>query len=65
MNEVSQLINWAKDIIEKYPSLKAEINDFVQLAIDEIEQGESPVHEIELCMTSIQELVQELKQSKN
>lgn len=45
--------------IVKYPLLKEEILDFYELAINEIEEGESATHEIELCLESIKQLIDE------
>jgi hypothetical protein len=50
---------WAKEKINKYPNLEDEINDFIQLCIDEVEQGASLTHEIELCQDSIEQLINE------
>lgn len=45
--------------IVKYPLLKEEILDFYELAINEIEEGGSASHEIELCQESIKQLIDE------
>lgn len=45
--------------IAKHPSLKEEILDFYELAITEILEGSSSTHEIELCLQSINDLIEE------
>lgn len=51
--------DFANKMIQEYPVLKHDIIDFVTLAIDEIDEGSSPLHEWELAYNSIEELVQE------
>ena len=48
---------YAKQISSKYPELQWEINDFVQLAIDNVDVGESEFNEAELAIESIDELI--------
>lgn len=45
------------DKIAEYPDLKSEITDFYFLAMDEIYDGGSMVHEIELAINSINQLI--------
>lgn len=56
---IQELITWAKEKAKACPNLKEEIDDFVQLAIDEIEEGASISNEIHLCMSDIEELIKE------
>jgi len=56
---IQELIDWAKEKTKVCPKLKNEIYDYVQLAIDEIENGASVSHEIQLCMSDIEELIKE------
>ena len=51
--------NQIKKEIEENPNLKEEILDLYQLAIDEIDEGGSATHEIELCQESIKQLIDE------
>jgi len=41
------------------PKLKDEIDDLVNLALDEIEDGASVQNEISICMSEINELINE------
>lgn len=50
---------FADKMIKEYPVLKSDIIDFIDLAIDEIEDGGSSSHEWELAYNSIEELVLE------
>lgn len=56
---MTHLIEFAKSVIEKYPSLKSDIHDLIDLCITEIDEGGSEAHEIELCWSDIEELVKE------
>lgn len=59
---IMELQEFKKEVneqIENYPLLKEEILDFYQLAIDEIDEGGSATHEIELCQESIKQLIDE------
>jgi hypothetical protein len=56
---IKELIEWAKQKAKACPKLKEQIEDFLQLAIDEIEGGASVSNEIHLCMSDINELIKE------
>ena len=56
---IEEFIEWAREKAKACPQLKNEINDYVQWAIDEIEEGASVSHEIQLCMSEINELINE------
>lgn len=43
--------------IKKFPQFKEEILEYYQLALDEIEQGGSTEHEIHLCISNIEQLI--------
>jgi hypothetical protein len=58
-SQIQTLISWANDKKKIYPKLEEDIDDFVSLAISEIETGGSVSHEIELCMTDIEDLIEE------
>lgn len=55
-----QLKEWIKVQITKHPEYKEEILDYYDLCMDEIEEGGSPTHEIELCISSIEQLTEEV-----
>ena len=52
------LILYCEEMKQKYPHHKEEIVDYLQLAIDEIEQGASEPNEINLCIGAIEGLIQ-------
>jgi hypothetical protein len=58
MNRVTVAV-FADKMIKEYPILKSDIIDFINLAIDEIEDGASPASEWGLAYDSINELVLE------
>lgn len=51
------MITHARKMIALHPDMKDEINDYVYLAIDEIEEGGSEAHETSLAIESINQLV--------
>jgi hypothetical protein len=57
---LAQLKEWIKVQITKHPEHKEEILDYYDLCMDEIQEGGSPTHEIELCINSIEELTEEV-----
>lgn len=57
MMTINELITWSKDIAEEHPSSKKQIFEFVILCIDEVEQGGSEAHEVQLCYNDICDLV--------
>ena len=58
MEEFRKLIN--KKVTE-HPELKEEILDLYQLCLDEVEEGSSRENEIQLCLSSIDDLIEENK----
>jgi hypothetical protein len=52
----------AVQLIEKYPTLKTEIIELYQLAVDEVEEGGSEMHESHLSYQDMMELVDEHNQ---
>jgi hypothetical protein len=55
--DLQEFKNEIKLQITNYPLLKEEILDFYELAINEIEEGNSVTHEINLCIQSIEDLI--------
>jgi hypothetical protein len=51
------LIQHARKLSVTHPHLKDEIYDFVYLAIDEIDEGGSEMHEVELALNDINQLI--------
>lgn len=56
---LQQLTEWVRETVKKHPDLKSEILDYYVLCIDEMEDGGSEQHEIELCVNSIEQLIEE------
>lgn len=56
---MEKLVQWARGFKNSHPDKFDEIWDFVSLCQDEIEEGGSPTHEIELCKESIKQLIEE------
>lgn len=57
MTTIKDLNIFAREMAGKYPNLKEEIYDLVQLCMDEIEEGGSPNNELSLCYNDILELI--------
>ena len=57
--EVKDLIVWCRERAKNCPSLKEEIQDLLDLAITEIEDGASVWNEIQLCKSDVEELIKE------
>lgn len=56
---MKRLRDYAKEFIAKHPHLKEEVDDLIQLCFDEIEEGGSIEHEIDLAIDSIDQLLEE------
>lgn len=56
---MNRLITYANECIAKYPQHKDEIKEIVQLCKDEIEEGSSVEHEVDLAIGSIEDLIKE------
>ena len=54
---MEELVQWAKGFYITHPDKFSEIWDYVSLCHNEIEEGGSPTHEIELCKESIRQLL--------
>jgi hypothetical protein len=57
MTTIKDLNIFAREMAVKYPALKEEIYDLVQLCMDEIEEGGSTTHELSLCYNDILQLI--------
>ena len=59
MNNVLQLKKYVREITAQYPDLDEEISDLYDLCLNEIEEGGSEQHEINLCYNDIQSLLKD------
>jgi hypothetical protein len=57
MSSLEQLVTWAKNIAKEYPTHREEIFSFISLCQDEIEEGGSEPHEVQLAYNDICDLV--------
>lgn len=55
---MEELKQYVEGKIWLHPEYESEIRDFYQLCLDEIEQGGSVEHEISLCRSDIEELIE-------
>jgi hypothetical protein len=56
---ILELRRWCREKASNCPKLKHDIMDLYDLAAMEIEDGGSATHEINLCMSDVQELIKE------
>ena len=54
---MNELIQWARALKNQHPDKFGEIWELVCLCQDEIDDGNSPIHEIALCKESIKQLI--------
>lgn len=53
----SYLLEKCLEAIRNRPELEGEIMDIYQLCLDEIEEGSSSTHEVQLALTTLGELI--------
>jgi hypothetical protein len=58
---LKQLTEWVREQSKKYPNLKSEISDYYELCLNEIYEGGSEQHEVNLCISSIEDLIEDEK----
>ena len=56
---MKELIKYATEMALQYPHKLGTINDLIQLCKDEIDEGGSEAHEIELCIEDILQACEE------
>ncbi len=59
MTTLKELKTYVKESAEKYPHLKDEFYDLYELCLNEIDEGGSTFHEIDLCVNDIEQLIEE------
>lgn len=57
---MKELIKYAAEMASLHPDKLTEINDLLQLCCDEIDEGGSEAHEIELCAEDIRQTCEDL-----
>lgn len=57
MTTIQELKTHLIQVIKDHPSLKQEITQLYYLCLNEIEEGGSPMHEIELCLNDVEQLI--------
>lgn len=56
---LQDLRNFIKEQIELYPDLKSRMVGLYELCLQEIEDGDSVSHQVNLCIFDIKELIEE------
>jgi hypothetical protein len=56
---MDMLKEYYKKVIKEYPQHKEAIDDYYQLALDEIEEGNSPDNEFRLFVSEVESIVNE------
>jgi hypothetical protein len=59
MGQFARAVDFGKDFIAKHPEHKAEVLDYFQLMKDEVEEGGSVEHEINLFIGACNDLLKE------
>ena len=57
MSSLEQLVQWAKGIAKEHPKHRDEIWSFISLCQDEVQEGGSESHEVQLAYNDICDLV--------
>mgnify|MGYP000406744973 CR=1 FL=1 len=60
MENLYDLKQYVIDMSLAHPSLKEASLDYLQLAVDEVDAGESERNEVQLAVSSILELIEEI-----
>lgn len=56
---MKELVKFANGFIRDNPQFRNEVYDLLSLCEDEIDEGGSPEHEIQLCEESIRQLLED------
>jgi hypothetical protein len=56
---MKKAVEFAKEFINEHPNLKVEVMDLLELCQSEIEEGGSLTHEVDLCINSIKQLIEQ------
>ncbi|MDC0008767.1 hypothetical protein OAE73_00200 [bacterium] len=56
---MTNLLEYANQVMSKYPQLKEDVNGLIDLCVMEIEEGSPQEHEIQLCWSDIDQLIKE------
>ena len=56
--DIQDLKKYCREVIFKHPEHEEEIVELYLLCVSEIEEGGSPSHEIELCMSDVNDLIE-------
>ena len=59
MREITQAREYLQKFIKKHPELKEEAMDLYDLMVSNIEDGDSPTHELDLFFNDIDQLLQD------
>ena len=57
MGQLARAVDYGNKFMEKHPQFKSEVKDFFQLMKDEIEEGGSVEHEIDLFIGACDDLL--------
>lgn len=55
--KVNEFKKYCQDVVQQHPELRADVIDLYTLAMDEIEDGGSPTHEIEMAVADIESMI--------
>jgi hypothetical protein len=59
MREIEEAREFAKDFVNKHPILTEEVQDYLDLMLENIEEGDSPQNELDLFIGACKDLLKD------
>lgn len=59
MSEIEEAREFAKDFVNKHPILTEEVQDYLDLMLENIEEGDSPQNELNLFIGACEDLLKD------
>jgi len=59
MREIEEARKFAKDFVNKHPIVAEEVHDYLDLMLENIEEGDSPQNELDLFIGACEDLLKD------
>ena len=59
MSEIEKAREFARDFVNKHPILAEEVHDYLDLMLENIEEGDSPQNELNLFIGACEDLLKD------
>ena len=59
MSEIEEAREFAKDFVNKHPIVAEEVHDYLDLMLENIEEGDSPQNELDLFIGACEDLLKD------